>query len=166
LPTISDPVFLLKLLVLLGVANGTPVFATKLFKNRFATPLDGGLKLADGRPLFGTSKTIRGILVSIACTTLAAPALGLGWTVGATSAVGSVIGDLASSFVKRRLGFRVHAQAFGLDQVPEALLPLLLLRSRLELSVVDMAILVAAFILFEVVLSYVLFKLRIRDRPY
>jgi CDP-2,3-bis-(O-geranylgeranyl)-sn-glycerol synthase len=162
----SEPVALLKLLVLLGIANGTPVFATKLFKDRFAAPLDGGLKFFDGQPLFGLSKTIRGIVLSIVCTTLAAIVVGLGWAVGATLAAASMVGDVASSFVKRRLGLKAHAQAFGLDQIPEVLLPLLLLRSRLELSGTDIVVLVATFIFLEVVLSYLLFKLRIREQPY
>ncbi len=162
----SDPVLLVTLLVLLGIANGAPILATKLFKNRLAMPLDGWLKLSDGRPLFGASKTIRGIVISIACTTVAAVILGFGWAVGATLAAASMVGDLASSFVKRRLGLKVHAQAFGLDQIPEALLPLLLLQSRLDLSGIDIAVLVAAFMLFEAVLSYFLFKLRIREQPY
>jgi CDP-2,3-bis-(O-geranylgeranyl)-sn-glycerol synthase len=157
---------LLKLLLLLGIANGTPVFATKLFKDRFAASLDGGLELSDGYPLFGLSKTIRGIVLSIVCTTLAAVVLDLGFAVGAALAAASMVGDLASSFVKRRLGLKAHAQAFGLDQIPEALLPLLFLRSWLGLSGTDIVVLVAAFIFLGVVGSYLLFKLRIREQPY
>jgi CDP-2,3-bis-(O-geranylgeranyl)-sn-glycerol synthase len=162
----SDLALLVNLLVLLGIADGAPVFAKKLFGDRFATPLDGGIMLPDHRPLFGSSKTIRGIVVSIGCTTLAAPALGFDWWIGTILAAGSMVGDLISSFTKRRLGFTVHAQAFGLDQIPEALLPLLLLRSPLGLSELDIALLVAAFVVLELVLSYLLFKLRIREQPY
>lgn len=162
----TEPIYLIQLLLLLCIANGAPVFATKLFKDRFAAPLDGGLMLPDGSRLLGASKTLRGIAVSICCTTLAAPILGLDWVLGAMIASASMAGDLASSFVKRRLGLKVHTQAFGLDQIPEALLPLLLLRSRLHLSGVDILLLVAAFVLFEIVLSYLLFKLRIREQPY
>lgn len=162
----TDLILLLQLLLLLGVTNGAPIFATKLFGDRFAMPLDGGLKLTDGRPLFGSSKTIRGIVASICCTTLVASAFGLEWAVGAILAAASMSGDLASSFIKRRLGFRVHAQVPGLDQIPEALVPLLALRSQLALSGIEIAFLVVAFILFEVVLSHMLFKLRIRERPY
>jgi CDP-diglyceride synthetase len=162
----TDPILLLLLLFLLGAANGTPILATKLFKDRLASPLDLGLKLPDGRPLFGSSKSIRGVAVSICCTTLIAWALDLEWEVGAILAAAAMSGDLASSFMKRRLGFKVHAQVPGVDQIPEALLPLLVLRSRLNLSGMDIALVVAAFILFEVVFSYLLFKLGIRDRPY
>ena len=42
----SDLALLVNLLVLLGIADGAPVFAKKLFGDRFATPLDGGDDLA------------------------------------------------------------------------------------------------------------------------
>jgi CDP-2,3-bis-(O-geranylgeranyl)-sn-glycerol synthase len=71
-----------------------------------------------------------------------------------------------SSFLKRRRGLELHAQAFGLDQIPEALIPLLLLRTTLGLSTMDIAVTVVAFIILELVLSRLLFMLNIRDRPY
>jgi CDP-archaeol synthase len=152
--------------VLLGVANGAPVFATWLFGKRFGAPLDGGLKFPDGRPLFGPSKTVRGLVLSIACTTLAAALLGFEWIAGAGLAAASMLGDLLSSFIKRRLGLRAHSQAIGLDQIPESLLPLLVLQQHLGLGYGDIAIIVAAFIVLELVLSRMLFRLHIRDRPY
>ena len=77
-----------------------------------------------------------------------------------------MFGDLASSFVKRRMGLDVHAQAFGLDQVPEALLPLLVLKSSLKLNWGDVFLVVLAFMLLGVVLSRVLYKIGIREQPY
>ncbi|MGA8053842.1 MAG: CDP-archaeol synthase [Burkholderiales bacterium] len=162
----DDPLLLIRVLLLLGIANGTPIFAKKLLNDRFAAPLDGGLTLRDGRSLFGRSKTIRGLAVAIVCTALAAPLLGFGWALGAGLATASLVGDLASSFTKRRLGLAPHAQAFLLDQIPEALLPLLLFQAQLGLSALDIALLLAAFVGLEIVLSRLLFKLHIRDRPY
>jgi hypothetical protein len=66
-------ILILQLLMLLALANGTPLIAKKIFGTAFAHPLDKGVTLADGQPLFGHSKTIRGIVLSIAVTTLAAP---------------------------------------------------------------------------------------------
>lgn len=163
---INDPLLLLYILLLLGVANGTPIFAKKLLGDRFAAPLDGGLKLPDGRRLFGTSKTVRGLLLSIACTTLAAPLFGFEWITGAGLAAASMLGDLLSSFVKRRFGLRPHSRALGLDQIPESLLPLLLLQERLGVTGPDIALLVAVFFALELLLSRLLFRLRLRDRPY
>ncbi len=155
-----------KILLLLGIANGTPIIVRKLLGERFGAPLDGGLKGFDGRPLLGASKTIRGLVLSILCTASAAPVLGMEVVLGAGLASASMLGDLTSSFIKRRLGLRPHSQAFGLDQVPESLLPLLLLRQPLGLGYGDIALLVALFVLLELLLSRALYKLHIRDRPY
>jgi hypothetical protein len=56
---------LLQLLILLVVANGSAVVAKKLLGVTFARPLDGGALFVDGQPIFGPSKTIRGIVVSV-----------------------------------------------------------------------------------------------------
>jgi CDP-archaeol synthase len=157
---------LLSLLLLLGIANGVPVLAAKLFGQRFDTPVDVGCRFVDGRPLFGASKTIRGIVFSLLATSLAAPMLGFAWTAGALLAAGAMVGDLASSFLKRRMGLPIHAQASGLDQILEAGLPLLLLRRPLDLSWLEIAALVSAFVVLEVVLSPVLYRLGVRDRPH
>ena len=163
---LGDPLHLFTILFLLGVANGTPIFAKRLFGNRYNAPLDGGLKLRDGRRLLGNSKTIRGLVLAIACTALIAPLLGIEAMIGAGLAAASMLGDLASSFIKRRLGLRLHAKALGLDQIPEALLPLLLLRIRLGLGAGDVVLIVALFVALELILSQFLYRLGIRDRPY
>ena len=123
---------LLSILLLLGVANGSPIFARRLLKERFSIPVDGGRQLPDGQPVFGSSKTVLGLVVSLCSTTLIAFVLGFDWSIGTSIALGAMAGDLFSSFVKRRLRMEPHAQAFGLDQVPEALLQLLVVRDRLS----------------------------------
>ena len=156
----------LKLLLLLTFANGTPVIARKLFGSTLGYPLDGGMKFFDGQPLLGRSKTVRGVVLSVLITALAAPLLGFTWTTGAAVAALSMFGDLISSFLKRRLRLPSSSMALGLDQIPEALLPLLALRSRLGLGGLDIAVVVTVFFIGELLLSRVLFKLNIRDRPY
>ena len=154
------------ILLLLGIANGTPIFARKLLDNRWAAPLDGGWTFFDGRPLFGPAKTIRGLVVSVSATALAAQLLGYDWIVGAGLAAASMLGDLLSSFVKRRLALEPHSQAFGLDQIPESLLPLVLLRETLRLTLLDMLVIVTTFLVLELLLSRLLYELNVRDRPY
>ena len=157
---------ILKLLVLLLAANGTPVIAKRIWGRRFAYPIDGGMKFLDGQPLFGRSKTIRGLLSSILVTTSCAPLLGLDWEIGAVVGAAAMAGDLFSSFLKRRLRLASSSRATGLDQVPEALFPFLLCRSMLSLSVIDIAVGVAVFFVGEIVLSRLLYKLHVRDHPY
>jgi CDP-diglyceride synthetase len=156
----------LRILLLLGVANLAPILVAWLLGARFDTPLDGGLTLADGRPLFGPGKTLRGVLVSILCTAGTAPLLATDAALGAALGAGAMAGDLLASFCKRRLGLTAHARAFGLDQIPEVLLPLLLLRPWLPLHWREVAMVVLVFVLLDIVLSRVLYRLHVRERPY
>ncbi len=153
-------------LILLLVANGTPVLATRLLGQRLAWPLDCGLKLPDGRPLLGRSKTVRGVLLSILVTTAAAPLLGLPWWAGTVAGTAAMAGDLLSSLLKRRLGLPSSSRAWGLDQVPEALLPLLALQATMGLAAIDVLIATLLFWVGGILLSRLLFALGIRDRPY
>jgi CDP-diglyceride synthetase len=155
-----------KLLVLLTVANGTPVIAAKILGNNSALPLDGNVTLSDGRPLFGSSKTLRGVLLSILLTTACAPLIGLDWKVGSVVALTAMIGDLFSSFVKRRLGMDNSSQFTGLDQIPESLLPLLVCLFLLPLTALDVVIATVIFFVGALIVSRILFKLNIRERPY
>ena len=114
---------LLQLLILLVVANGTAVAAKKLLGVAFARPLDSGARFVDGQPLFGPSKTIRGIVLSVLATSICAALIGLGWRVGTLVATFAMAGDLFSSFVKRRLHLASSSMAIGLDHIPEFSLP-------------------------------------------
>src|SRR5438034_7338274 len=157
---------ILPLLVLLTLANGAPIVAKKIFGLRFARPLDAGFVFFDGRPLFGHSKTIRGILASIFITTVSAPLIGMGLIIGAIVASAAMAGDLFSSFVKRRLNFPPSSRAFGLDQVPESLFPMLACRDALSLTIADIALGVGIFFIGALILSRFLFRAHLRDEPY
>jgi CDP-archaeol synthase len=157
---------ILQLLALITLANGTPIVAKKIFGPRFSFPLDAGTILFDGRPLFGPSKTVRGILICVLITTASAPLIGLDLTIGAIVAGAAMAGDLFSSFVKRRLNFPPSSQALGLDQVPESLFPMLACREALSLTIPDIAIGVGAFFIGELILSRLLYKVQLRDKPY
>ena len=61
---------------------------------------------------------------------------------------------------------RTYSVDHGLDQIPESLFPLLACRGALSLSVLDITIGVAVFFAGEVVISLLLYKVHIRDRPY
>jgi CDP-diglyceride synthetase len=160
------PWALVQILLLLTVANGAPVIAKRALGSRFAWPLDGNAAFIDGRPLFGKSKTIRGIVASLAATALAAPLIGLDVATGLVVALAAMAGDLASSFIKRRLGLAPSSQAIGLDQVPESLLPLLACRAALGLDAADIAAGVGIFFIGELALSRLLYRLHVRERPY
>ena len=157
---------LMQLLILLVVANGSAVVAKKLLGVAFAHPLDGGALFVDGRPVFGPTKTIRGIVVSVLATSICAELMGLGWSVGTLTATFAMAGDLFSSFVKRRLHFASSSMAIGLDHIPESLFPLLASRLLLPLSILDIVAGVTIFVAGGLILSPILFRLNLRDEPH
>lgn len=155
-----------QLLILLALANGAPVVAKQILADKFSYPLDLNRKFVDGKPLFGASKTFRGLLVAIVVTAAFAPLLGLGFEIGLLVGATAMAGDLFSSFVKRRLGLLPSSRATGLDQIPESLFPLLACRAALRLSALDIVVACAIFFVGEILLSRLLFRIHLRDEPY
>lgn len=156
----------LKLLFLLMIANGAPIIAHKLLGDKLVAPVDGNIVLSDGYPLFGSSKTIRGIVSTVLVTTPTAMLLGWSWDIGILFALSVMAGDLFSSFVKRRMGLPPSSMATGIDQIPESLLPLILLKGPLGLEWQSIGLIVVAFFVAELLSSKILYKFRIRKRPY
>lgn len=133
-----------QVLFLLTIANAAPLLG-KLLSDNMSIPIDCGLTLWDGQPLFGKSKTIRGIVLALFATTMLAPLVGLELTTGAIISAVAMVGDLFSSFVKRRLRMPSGSTVIGLDQVPEALLPALAAKCMLPLTDLDVTVIVLIF---------------------
>jgi CDP-2,3-bis-(O-geranylgeranyl)-sn-glycerol synthase len=155
-----------KLLLMLAIANGAPVIAKKLLGQLFACPLDAGRCFADGRPILGSAKTVRGVVLAIIATTISAPFLAVSWKTGAAIGGAAMVGDLISSFTKRRMKLPPSSKALGIDQIPESLLPAMVGMSLLGLDFGDVIAVVALFFAGELILSHVLFRLHIREQPY
>lgn len=153
-------------LVLLTLANGVPVIAKRVLGDWFAWPIDGGWLFWDGQPLLGRSKTVRGLVLAILATAIGAPIIGLDIETGMLVGFTAMVGDMLSSFLKRRLRLAPSAQAPGFDQVPESLLPFLVARHLVGFSLWDILIGVGAFWIGELLVSRLLYMLRVRDRPY
>ena len=102
-------------------ANSAPVLA------RGKTPLDLGSKLKTNR-VFGKSKTIRGAVVGILAGTIIGlllaqtpyyfPSSSQKILIAFATSTGAIIGDLAGSFLKRRLKLKSGSPTFLLDQLP------------------------------------------------
>lgn len=155
-----------KVLVLLIIANGTPVIIRNILRSRLAWPIDFGTLFFDKRPLFGHSKTWRGLIYSMFITGILAPLLEYTIINGALFALLVMLGDLSASFIKRRLGYIESSRFRIIDVLPESLLPVLVLREYLGITVIEGLFIVALFFIFEVILSPILFRLHIRERPY
>lgn len=151
---------------LLLVANGSPILAECLLRKKLSIALDTGLLFTDGQPIFGTSKTVRGIAASIIGTAVAALVIGQSPTIGLVLGTAAMIGDLASSFMKRRLRLAPTSRSTGLDYVPEALLPALVLAAFSDLTAADVVAITAIFVLSAIIISPVLHTFGIRKQPY
>ena len=73
---LGEAMVILQVLILLGVANAAPIVARELFGERFNRPLDGGKTFIDGAPIFGSTKTVRGLLASLLMSAAGAAAAG------------------------------------------------------------------------------------------
>ena len=155
----------LLLLLLVLVANAAPLLAARLL-HRYSYPLDSGHNFLDGRPLFGSSKTIRGIAAAVIMTPAVSLALGAGWQTGLVISLFAMLGDLFSSFIKRRLGMAPGTRAPGLDQIPESLFPLLACRTVMELPAFQILLLVLLFVAGGLLLSKLAFHLGLRKHPW
>jgi CDP-diglyceride synthetase len=155
-----------QLLGLVIVANGAALAGRILCGRHGAWPLDFGLTLADGQRLFGDHKTIRGVLLAMACTAIAAQLLGLPAATGVIIALAAMTGDAAASLVKRRLAIAPGGMAIGLDQLPESLLPLFIVGPAHGLRWATILGLGLAFLVFELAASRLLYRLHLRSRPY
>lgn len=156
----------LQLLLLLATANTAPLMAKRLLGQRWAWPLDGGRSFLDGRPLLGPSKTWRGILAALLLCSLIAPVFGLAASAGALLALGAMAGDALSSFIKRRLGIPSSGKAYALDQIPEALLPLLLVQLLMSVPPVVVVTVTFLFLVLEPPLARISHRIGFRDQPY
>jgi len=156
----------IQLLILIAVANTAPLVAKIIAGSRFSQPIDNGTVMRDGQPLLGSSKTIRGATCSIAATMILAPLVGLDVGIGLSIGAAAMAGDLLSSFLKRRLRLSPSSKATGLDQIPESLLPTLAMWQTLSLTIVDVIAIVAVFFIGEILMSKLMFRFHLRDRPY
>ncbi len=153
-------------LLLLAVANGVPVLARKLFGSHFVWPVDFGAYFFDKRRLLGYSKTWRGLILSTIVTAISAALLGFTMSFGALFGVLAMVGDLLSSFTKRRLGYLESSRYRVIDVIPESLIPVLALRESFGLAIAEGVLVVLLFFVLEVFLSPLLYRLQIRRRPY
>ncbi|OLD03046.1 hypothetical protein AUG19_06255 [archaeon 13_1_20CM_2_54_9] len=122
------------------VANAAPL----VFGGR--TPLDGGRKFLDGQPIFGSHKTVRGLVAGIiagsvlgAVESLFDPRLLLA---GFMISLGAVLGDLLGAFVKRRLKIKPGDQLPIVDQLDFVLGGLLVGWSFFQMELVSILVVV------------------------
>ncbi len=131
-----------------------------------AVPLDGGVVLADGRPCSANRRPIRGVLLAISrpqsSPRCSARLEGWGCWRGRRDGGRSLIELHQAAARTCRRAARPSASIRSPNRVlATARLPAALAADRL-----DIVVTVVLFFVGEIVLSRLLFRLRLRDRPY
>ena len=147
------------LLLLIIVANGGPIIIRLALSHHFNQAIDFKHTLSDGYPLFGPTKTWRGLLAALVFTGIFSYLLSYPALIGITIATAAMTGDLISSFIKRRLKKASSSQVLLLDAIPECVLPLVIMIDTFSLQWPSFIVITIFFILTELSLSKLLQKL-------
>lgn len=137
-----------------------------LLNKKLNTAVDFGAKMVDGNPVFGASKTWRGVLATLLISPIGALIFDYAAEIGILIALGAISGDLFSSFVKRRLGMEPSSKALLLDQIPESLIPVLMMIQIFNLSLLGVLFIVFAFVVIDMIITYFLYHWRILRKSY
>ncbi len=136
-----------KVIILLWSVNVTPVLLAVIFEEKWNTPLDRDALFIDGKPFFGNHKTIRGFLGGILAGSFIGLILGIPFWAALSASTLSMVGDLLSSFIKRRLKSSEGTDYPIMDQVFEGGFPLFVLVPTLSLSFAQSFSVILLFIL-------------------
>lgn len=124
----------------------------------------------DHRPLFGPHKTIRGVAISLIGGTAVFSLIGTAWWVATVAALSAMIGDLLSSFIKRRSNIPSGRKTAVLDQFFEGFFPAVFLGRSLSLPWSQTLTALCFFILIayfgSVIWVYIIYRPSHKDSPH
>ncbi len=141
-------------------------------------PIDFGKRFFDGRPLLGNGKTIRGTAAGIFFGSLGAaivsafvPQLTAFLPVdylryGVLLAIGAMAGDIAGSFVKRRMGLEQGKSVMLLDQLDFLLGGILLGVTLFTPTILEILFLVVFTMSVHKFANIVAFKTKVKKVPW
>lgn len=157
------------------IANGAPVVVVKVLEcmGYQKHPVDLGMVFADGRRLLGDSKSWEGLASGILAGTL----VGLiqhavdpsynPWA-GLALGCGAMLGDLAGSFLKRRLGLRPGDPLPLVDQLLFVYCAIALAQGLglLRFTPSESALLAALTLVLHLVTNYIAYKAKLKRVPW
>lgn len=128
-------------------------------------PLDMGRKFLDGRRILGEGKTVRGFFGGLVVGTIVGVLQGRP-LVGFLLALGAMLGDLAGSFIKRRLNIGRGEAAPGLDQLTFVVVALLLASPVEAVGRQAVAMILILTPPIHLATNFIGYKLGLKSRPY
>ena len=164
-----------------------PAFAANGFAplSRGKRPIDGNKKFFDGRPIFGKGKTWEGLILSLFVATLigivqqyAFPYLPFDQSpilldivpmnayMGFILGLGAMVGDLAGSFIKRRINLPRGSPAPILDQDDFVLGALGFAALIIAVKLQWVLLLVVITPMIHLIANYIAFKIRVKNTKW
>lgn len=146
-------------------ANAVPVVFGK------GQPLDFGRTFKDGRPVFGSHKTVRGFIAGLIIGSL------VGWGesfifqsynpfLGIFLSIGALTGDLAGAFLKRRIGLSPGSFFPLVDQI-DFVIGALLFSFLLEPPTISMILIILAFTIpIHLLTNLLAYLLHAKSKPW
>ena len=128
-------------------------------------PLDGGGKWLDGKPFLGSHKTLRGSIVGILAGLLIGVLQG-NPLAGITQGIGAILGDLLSSFLKRRWDVAPGESSPLLDQLDFILVAIILSQPFTRASITEMIIIIIVTIPIHYMMNYISWRMKMKDHPW
>lgn len=162
------------------VANSAPLLSKRIVRTRH--PVDLGRLFIDGKRVFGDNKTWEGFAAGLVAGILTGIALKPFYpaarfadmiVIGLVEGLGAMIGDLANSFVKRRLGMRPGTPLPVLDQTSFIIVAAAMVRALqvdklalIELKLDEVLFVVLVALILHPLTNYVAYKLGLKEVPY
>ncbi len=115
-----------KVLLLLLCINGIPPLLARFFPEAANGPLDNNRRFFDGYPIFGRHKTIGGFLCGILTGGIIGYLIGFSFALSLLAGLLGMLGDILTSFIKRRLRLAEGTELPIFDQAFEGGFPMLL----------------------------------------
>lgn len=147
------------------VANASPLAISKFVPKGFRKPIDLGKNMADGNRVLGDGKTFVGFLAGVAAGTAVGLVQG-NPVLGGLLGLGAMLGDLAGSFVRRRLGTKRGEDIPVLNQLDFVAGALLLGSAAREWSLLEIAAICAVTLPLHRLTNWVAHKLGIKAEPW
>ncbi len=141
------------------VANSTPVVLGG------GPPVDGGASWTDGKPILGTNKTIRGTITGV----LAGTIIGLiqGNLIGGfAQSTGALLGDLISSFYKRRRDYAPGSSMPIIDQLDFISLAVVLSYPFQQTDLLSVAVIMVITVPIHYAVNYISWLMKLKKNPW
>ena len=141
------------------LANSTPVVLGG------GPPVDGGASWSDGKPILGANKTIRGSITGVLAGTLIGLLQGnlLG---GFAQAVGAILGDLISSFYKRRRDYAPGSSMPIIDQLDFIIMAVILSYPFQSTNLASAVTIIVITVPIHYGTNYVSWLLKMKKNPW